>query len=115
VHQRWKTGQADRNTARAADRQRRQITDWWRRRQRNLPAAFRAAIVDRHHQIVTVLHRIPDHARRDAAVSAAAASVNWRDPDAADRFIGRLQSVAAAGPTNHHASHANQHTASHEP
>ncbi len=44
VQQRWETGQVDRTTARAADRQHRQVADWWTARQRGLPPAMRAAI-----------------------------------------------------------------------
>lgn len=111
VQQRWNDGQADRATARAADRQRRQITDWWTKRQRNLPPAFQNAIAARHHQILAVLHRLPDRAQREAAISAAASSINWRDANAAERFIRRLQHLAAPGSANDHATPANQRAA----
>jgi hypothetical protein len=60
VQQRWDDGRADRATARAGDRSRRQITDWWTKRQRSLPPAVLAAIAPRHHQILDVLYGIPD-------------------------------------------------------
>ena len=52
----WDDGRADRFTARAGDRSRRQITDWWTKRQRSLPPAVLAAIAPRHHQILDVLY-----------------------------------------------------------
>ena len=35
---------------------RRQVTDWWTKRQRGLPPAMRAAIAGRHHQILDARH-----------------------------------------------------------
>jgi len=114
VRERWEAGRVDRTTARAADRARRQITDWWSTRQRSLPPAVRTAIAERHHQILEILYRLPDTARRDAAIRTAASSVNWRHPDAARRFIGRLHRAAAASLTDHQTPADHQHTASHE-
>ena len=98
VAQRWKDGQVDRTAARSADRQRRQVTDWWTVRQRGLPPAMQSAIADRHHDILSVLHRLPNIDSRQAAIRTAAASINWRTTGAADQFVGRLRRLAATRP-----------------
>lgn len=92
--------QVDRATARTADRQRRHVVDWWTARQGALPPAMQTAIAGRQRDIVDLLVRFRDHTGRRRAISGAAASINWRDPQAADKFVGRLASGicrAAAG------------------
>ena len=111
VKQRWETGQVDRTTARAADRQRRQVTDWWTARERGLPPAMRAAIAGRHHQILDVLIRLPNHDSRRQAINSAASSVNWRNDGAADQFLQRLRRTSTKNPQQH-AAHGR--TAAHE-
>jgi hypothetical protein len=98
VELRREDGQVDRTVARSADRQRRQVTDWWTVRHRGLPPAMRTAIVDRHHDILSVLHRPPSIDSRQAAIRTAAASIDWRTTGAADQFVGRLRRLAATGP-----------------
>ena len=58
---------ADRTTARAVDRKRRQVVDWWTARERGLPPAMRAAIADRHHEILGVLVRLPEQRQPPAS------------------------------------------------
>ena len=111
VQQRWETGQVDRTTARAADRKRRQVTDWWTARQRGLPPAMRAAIAGRHHEILDVLVRLPNNDSRRQAIKSAASSVNWRKDGAADQFLQRLSRTSAKNPRQH-AAHGR--TATHE-
>ena len=111
VQQRWETGQIDRTTARAADRKRRQVTDWWTARQRGLPPAMRAALAGRHHEILDVLVRLPNNDSRRQAIHSAASSVNWREAGGADRFLQRLGRTATRNP-HQHAAHGR--TAAHE-
>ena len=99
VQQRWETGQVDRTTARAADRKRRQVTDWWTARERGLPPAMRAAIAGRHHEILDVLVRLPNNDSRRQVINSAASSVNWRKGGAADQFLQRLSRTSAKART----------------
>ena len=111
VQQRWETGQVDRTTARAADRKRRQVTDWWTARERGLPPAMRAAIAGRHHEILDVLVRLPNNDSRRQVINSAASSVNWRKDGAADQFLQRLSRTSTKNP-HQHAAHGR--TATHE-
>ena len=111
VQERWETGRVDRTTARAADRKRRQVTDWWTVRVRGLPPAMRAAIAGRHHKVLDVLHRLPTTDSRRDAIKSAASSVNWSKDGAADQFLQRLSRTSARNPRQH-AEHGR--TATHE-
>jgi conjugative relaxase-like TrwC/TraI family protein len=114
VQQRWEAGRVDRTTARSADRMRRQITDWWTKRQLNLPPALLAAIAGCHHQILDVLHQVPDPTRREEAIRTAASGITWSQPDAAARFLHRLQLTAAPNSGPNQPSPVHQHTVDHQ-
>ena len=103
VRERWDAGAADRTTVRAVDRKRRQDVDWWTARERGLPPAMRAAIAGRHHEILDVLVRFPNHDGRQRAISSAASSVNWRKDGAVDQFLHRLRRIPARDPHQHSA------------
>ena len=90
VQQRWQSGRDDRAKARATDRRRREVTDWWTSRERGLPPAMRAAIAGHHHQILDILIRLPNSDSRRQAISSAASSVNWRKEGSAGQFLHRL-------------------------
>ena len=111
VQQRWETGAVDRTTARAADRKRRQVTHWWTARERGLPPAMRAALAGRHHEILDILVRLPNHESRRQVINSAASSVNWRKGGAAAQFLHRLRRTSAKNPPPH-AAHGR--AASHE-
>ncbi len=111
VKHQWKSGAADRTTARAVDRKRRPVVDWWTARERGLPPAMRAALADRHHEILGVLVRIPNNDSRRQAIKSAASSVNWRKDGAADQFLQRLRRTSAKDP---HQQPAHGRTAMHE-
>jgi hypothetical protein len=104
VQQRWADGQVDRTAARAADRRRRQVTDWWTARERGLPPAMRTAIAGRHHEILEALVRLPNTDSRRQAIKSAASSVNWRTGGAADQFLQRLRRTTGRT-TDQHAAH----------
>jgi hypothetical protein len=113
VKQRWETGAVDRTTARAADRKRRQVTDWWTARERrpstrNARHPRRPRPRDPRSSRTTPQHRQPtaiDHER------CAASSVNWRTDGAAYRFLQRLSRISTENPVQH-AAHGR--TATHE-
>jgi conjugative relaxase-like TrwC/TraI family protein len=111
VKHQWENGAADRTTARVVDRKRRQVVDWWTARERGLPPAMRAAIADRHHEILGVLVRLPNNDSRRQAIKSAASSVNWRKDGAADQFLQRLRRTSAKDP---HQQAAHGRTAMHE-
>ena len=104
VQQRWNNGHPDRIKARAADRKRRDVTDWWAARERGLPPAMRAAIAEHHHHILDALIRLPTNDSRRHAIKSAASSVNWRKDGAAAQFLHRLNRIS---PKNAH-RHAEQ-------
>jgi hypothetical protein len=56
---------------------------------------MQTAIADRHHDILSVLHRLPNVDSRQAAIASAASSINWRTAGAGDQFVGRLQRLVA--------------------
>ncbi len=97
VKERWEAGRADRATARAADRKRRHVLDWWSKRERGLPPAMRAVIADHHDTIIATLLRCPNDQARRRALSSAAAAVDWCNPNAASRFLRRLERTAKRG------------------
>lgn len=101
VKQQWESGKVDRTTARAADRKRRQVVDWWTARERGLPPAMRAAIARHHHEILDVLTRLPNNDSRRQAIKSAAASVNWRNDAAPEHFLQRLRRTSAKDPHQH--------------
>jgi conjugative relaxase-like TrwC/TraI family protein len=111
VQQRWETGRVDRGTARAADRERRRVTEWWTVRERGLPPAMRTAIACRHAEILAVLVALPNNDRRRRAISSAASSISWRTDGAADQFLQRLRRTSTTT-RRQQAGHAR--TASHE-
>jgi hypothetical protein len=99
IQQRWEAGRVDRTAARAGDRARRQVTDWWAKRQLGLPPSMQTAIASRHREILDVLYRLPNNSARKAVIRSAASSVDWRTSDAADRFVGRLQHLSTRSRT----------------
>jgi hypothetical protein len=66
------------------------------------------AIVERHHEILDILIRLPDHDSRRGAIHVAASSVNWRGGGAADRFIRRL---AHSSPSSSRHQRPDRHSA----
>ena len=98
VKHQWESGAPDRTAARAVDRKRRQVVDWWTARERGVPPAMRAALADRHHDVLDVLVRLPNNDSRRQAIKSAASSVNWRTDAAADQFLQRLRRTFAKDP-----------------
>ena len=101
VRQQWDAGAADRTTARTADRKRRQVVDWWTARERGLPPAMRAALADRHHEVLEVLMRLPNNDTRRQTIKSAASSINWHTDAAPDQFLRRLSRTSTKNPHGH--------------
>lgn len=102
VVQRWQTAGPARDVARANDRQRRHLVDWWTKRERSLPPALRTALADHHHQVLDKLAKLPTADARQRALSSAATSVDWRrDPSAAAVFLRRLERVTPTSEQSH--------------
>jgi len=95
VKQRWDDGRPDRATARSVDRRHRQLVDWWTTREKSLPPAMRAALGGDHHRVIELLERFPNDQTRQRGVNNAASVVNWRQPDAVDQFLHRLQRISS--------------------
>ena len=71
---------------------------------------MQSAIRSRHEEICELMLRVRNNGGRDAACRAAASSVNWRTPNAADRFLERLQHVSTRnrrGDTMYGPGHSN--------
>jgi hypothetical protein len=100
VKQRWNEGRPDRATARSVDRKYRQLVDWWTTKEKSLPPAMRAALGSDHHRVIELLERFPNEQTRQQGVNNAASVVNWRQPNAVDQFLHRLQRISPT--TAHH-------------
>lgn len=101
VKARWETGHPERTTARANDRQHRQLVDWWTTRERSLPPAMRTALTGHHHHVIEALAKFSSSDERAQALSSAAASVSWRQNGSATSFLERLHRLnSTAGPLN---------------
>lgn len=96
VEGRWKAGATARHAARQADRTRSDVTTWWTKHERGLPPAMRLSLASHHHQVIDLLLRLPSTEARRTAVTAAATTISWRSPGAAERFLFRLQSRTSA-------------------
>lgn len=90
IDRRWRTGADERTAARAADRQRRHVTDWWDRHQRTLPGPVQTALSEHDGPVLDALTSFSSDRQREQAVTRAVAGIDWRSPRAANRFLARL-------------------------